>query len=175
MGAMNKANGPARDYYDVLGISPEASTEDIKQAFRNLAKTYHPDVNKHDPSAQPRFAEASQAYEVLSDDFGRKAYDVRRATRTTSNADASSDADAQDDDLDHEIQGWYEDPYRHHQYRWFSVGRPTNVVSDDGKITYDDPPSEGFVGTLVEAPYTPRPHETTRVGDGTRPWIEVSN
>jgi len=170
---MSELRGAARDYYDVLGVSPEASTDNIRQAFRNLAKAYHPDVNNHDPSAQARFAEASQAYEVLSDDFGRKAYDARRATRTMSTpdttTDAGTDADGLADDLNLEIQGWYEDPYRQHQYRWFSAGRATNVVSDDGKITYDDPPNEKFSEPLVEASYTPRPYETTRVGDGTDP------
>ena len=63
-----------RDYYEVLGVSRTASAEEIKRAFRNLARRYHPDVNKQ-PDAEARFKEINEAYEVLSDASKRKAYD----------------------------------------------------------------------------------------------------
>ena len=63
-----------RDYYDVLGINRNASQDDIKSAFRSLAREYHPDVNKsHD--AEERFKEINEAYGVLSDPDKRAAYD----------------------------------------------------------------------------------------------------
>jgi molecular chaperone DnaJ len=63
-----------RDYYEVLGVSRDASTEDIKKAFRKLAFQYHPDRNKDD-GASERFKEVSEAYEILSDTDKRAAYD----------------------------------------------------------------------------------------------------
>jgi len=63
-----------KDYYEVLGVSRNASAEDVKKAFRRLAMKYHPDRNKED-GAEARFKEAGEAYEVLSDPEKRSAYD----------------------------------------------------------------------------------------------------
>ena len=63
-----------RDYYDILGVPRGAQTEDIKSAFRRLAREYHPDVNKA-PDAEERFKELNEAYAVLSDEQKRSAYD----------------------------------------------------------------------------------------------------
>ena len=56
-----------RDYYDVLGVSKDASENDIKLAYRRLARKLHPDMNKTDPKAKEKFIELQEAYEVLSD------------------------------------------------------------------------------------------------------------
>jgi len=64
----------ARDYYEVLGVSRDASADQLQQAFRTLARKYHPDVNK-DPAAEDRFKEVNEAYHVLSDPGTRKRYD----------------------------------------------------------------------------------------------------
>lgn len=63
-----------RDYYDVLGVSRDASEAEIKKAFRTLARTHHPDVNDS-PEAEAEFKEIAAAYEVLSDDSRRATYD----------------------------------------------------------------------------------------------------
>lgn len=65
----------AKDYYKTLGISRSANEKEIKQAFRKLAKKYHPDANPNDPSAEARFKELNEAYEVLSDKTKRETYD----------------------------------------------------------------------------------------------------
>lgn len=62
--------------YDVLGVGKQATAAEIKAAYRRLAKKYHPDQNKDDPKAKERFAEASNAYEILSDNDKKKAYDA---------------------------------------------------------------------------------------------------
>jgi chaperone protein DnaJ len=64
-----------RDYYEVLDLSKTASQEEIKKAYRRKAKQYHPDVNKDDENAAEKFKEVAEAYEVLSDDQKRAAYD----------------------------------------------------------------------------------------------------
>ena len=64
-----------RDYYEVLGISKGASADEIKKAYRALAKKYHPDMNPGDKEAEAKFKEANEAYAVLSDDEKRSKYD----------------------------------------------------------------------------------------------------
>ena len=64
----------SRDYYDVLGVARNASDDEIKKAFRQKAKQYHPDANPHDSNAEARFKELNEAYEVLSDEEKRSAY-----------------------------------------------------------------------------------------------------
>ena len=63
-----------RDYYEVLGVSKDASAAEIKSAFRQLAKKYHPDVSK-EPDAEKKFKEVQEAYEVLGDETKRQQYD----------------------------------------------------------------------------------------------------
>ena len=64
-----------RDYYEVLGVSRNASKDEIKDAYRKLAMQYHPDRNKA-PDAEEKFKEISEAYAVLSDDEKRQQYDT---------------------------------------------------------------------------------------------------
>lgn len=64
-----------RDYYEVLGVPRSATKDEIKRAYRKLALKYHPDRNPGDKEAEEKFKEISEAYEVLSDDRKREAYD----------------------------------------------------------------------------------------------------
>src|ERR671935_1292734 len=64
-----------RDPYDILGVQKSASPDDIKRAYRRLAKKLHPDANKRDARASAKFAELNSAYELLSDEKKRRAFD----------------------------------------------------------------------------------------------------
>lgn len=65
-----------RDYYEVLGVDKKASPDQIKKAYRKLAKKYHPDLHPNDKEAEKKFTEINEAYEVLSDTEKRKKYDM---------------------------------------------------------------------------------------------------
>ena len=65
----------SKDYYSILGVEKSASDDEIKSAYRKLAKKYHPDLNKDNPQAAERFKEINEAYEVLSDKQKRSNYD----------------------------------------------------------------------------------------------------
>ncbi|MCK5055359.1 MAG: DnaJ domain-containing protein, partial [Candidatus Aminicenantes bacterium] len=64
-----------RDYYEILGVSGNATPEEIKKAYRQLALKYHPDRNQGNPEAEEKFKEASDAYSVLADAGKRQTYD----------------------------------------------------------------------------------------------------
>lgn len=65
-----------RDYYEVLGLSRDADIQQVKKAYRSLARKLHPDVNGHDPEAETKFKEATEAYEILCDPERRRTYDA---------------------------------------------------------------------------------------------------
>jgi molecular chaperone DnaJ len=80
-----------RDYYEVLGVSRTATDDEIKRAFRKLAKQYHPDANQGDPASEEKFKEAGEAYQVLSDPEKRQLYDRYGHNMPTGAGGASSD------------------------------------------------------------------------------------
>ena len=65
----------AKNYYDILGVDKNASADEIKSAYRKLAKKYHPDLNKDNPEAAEKFKEVNEAYECLGDQQKRSNYD----------------------------------------------------------------------------------------------------
>src|SRR6516162_2160653 len=69
------ATSTKQDYYELLGVSKKATAKDIRAAFRKLARKYHPDLNPGDKSAEEKFKQIQEAYDVLSDSKKRQMYD----------------------------------------------------------------------------------------------------
>jgi DnaJ-class molecular chaperone len=83
-----------RDFYEVLGVSKSATADEIKSAYRKLARKHHPDVNRNDKSAETRFKEVQEAYDILSDTKKRQAYDQFGHAGVSSAAAAEAAANA---------------------------------------------------------------------------------
>lgn len=81
------------DYYNILGVSEQAEEEQIKQAYRRLAKKYHPDLNPNDSEAEEKFKNVVEAYETLGDADKRKEYDLKK-TKTGDGRKRESTASA---------------------------------------------------------------------------------
>lgn len=106
---------PPRDFYETLGIARGASADEIKRAYRKLAKQYHPDRNQGDKNAETRFKEVQTAYETLSDPQKRAAYD------RFGHAGVGSGAGP---------QSWRSGPAGQHVYTWQSGGGPDIPVDN---------------------------------------------
>jgi curved DNA-binding protein len=96
-----------RNYYELLGVKRDASADEIKQSFRQLARKYHPDLNPGDKTAEDKFKDISEAYEVLSDRSKRSQYDkftgFWRKNRTKAPANAPKDARDRSNDEEEEF------------------------------------------------------------------------
>jgi curved DNA-binding protein len=96
-----------RNYYELLGVTRDATAEDIKQAFRRMARKYHPDLNPGDKAAEDKFKDISEAYEVLSDASKRSQYDkftgFWRRNRNKSSSNNTPRERATDEDFNDEF------------------------------------------------------------------------
>jgi molecular chaperone DnaJ len=95
-----------KDYYSVLGVKRDAKPEEIKKAYRRLARKYHPDVNPGDKAAEERFKEIQEAYDILSDEKKRKIYDKFGYYNENLDPDASFSAGAGGSRVDFDFSGF---------------------------------------------------------------------
>lgn len=124
-----------RDYYDVLGVSPDAGADEIKRAYRQLARRYHPDISGDDRGGA--FLEVSRAYEVLAHPHRRRSYDARRTMPAPGRAEWLADEVA----IDFPSVSSVLDRMRHA----FFGEHPINSRSAEIILT----PREAFYGTQV--------------------------
>ncbi|MDD5313426.1 MAG: DnaJ C-terminal domain-containing protein [Dehalococcoidia bacterium] len=106
-----------KDYYGILGVPRNAPEKDIKSAYRRLARKYHPDVNPGDKTAEAKFKEINQAYEILSEPDKRKKYDQYGADFENAEAFARARQQAQQ-----QYQGYGRKPGAGGQYTTFETG-----------------------------------------------------
>ena len=91
---------PKHEYYETLGVPKKASADDIRKAYRKLARKHHPDLNPGDKSAEDRFKNVQEAYDVLSDPKKRAMYSQQRTVVITINADHSMLINAEPTNMD---------------------------------------------------------------------------
>jgi curved DNA-binding protein CbpA len=128
------------DYYKILGVPPDASEEEIKGAYRYLAKFYHPDVNKA-PEAVKHFIEVQKAYETLIDPIQRKEYDDRNRKEFKRDFQSTSAT------VPVEHRPGQDSPQVSNPF-------PSGALSDQAPTPLDDSPYEE-----THVPYFPRPSE----------------
>ena len=136
-----------KDYYQILGVSPDADEKTIRQTFRKLARQYHPDVNPGDKTAEEQFKSINEAYQVLSDAEQRKKYDALRA----------------------QYQSWQQSGGRPRDFNWQAWSaqpgegayRDAGTVDDLQDLFGDESPFSDFFtsifGEARRAERTPRP------------------
>ena len=109
------------DYYEILGIQKNATSDEIKKAYRNLAFKYHPDRNPGNKEAEEKFKKISEAYNVLSDDSKRKDYDCGRTSSYSENTSYNRA---------YSYSQTYSNPFENEEtfWAWFG-GRPQNESS----------------------------------------------
>lgn len=99
------------DYYKILGVPEQADDEQIKQAYRKLAKRYHPDLNPDNPEAEEKFKNIVEAYETLGDAGKRKEYDLKRkktgAGRSRENTAATKGPDINMADFTKDMEKYF--------------------------------------------------------------------
>jgi molecular chaperone DnaJ len=161
-----------RDYYEILGVSKQASPEEIKKAYRQSALKYHPDRNRGDKEAEGKFKEASEAYEVLSDPNKRSVYDHYGHAGLQNSGFTGFDFD----DLTSDIFGSFSDIF--HDFFGFGMGgrprrnRPRRGSDIEQRIEIEF--REAATGLKTEIQISR--HETcpTCHGEGTKPGTSPS-
>lgn len=116
------------DYYKVLGVSEQAEEAQIKQAYRKLAKKYHPDLNPNNPEAEEKFKNIVEAYETLGDADKRKEYDLKRKN---AGAGRSSGSTASSKSSDKNMADFTKDMEKYFGFSF--AGGQTEKQSADGK------------------------------------------
>ncbi|XP_073002424.1 chaperone protein dnaJ 1, mitochondrial isoform X2 [Typha latifolia] len=124
-----------KDYYEILGVSKDATRDDVKKAFRSLAKKYHPDTNKNNPAAKRKFQEIREAYEILGDPEKRAEYDREISKGAEEVRYAANDAGGFHKSYQDPFSRFHnsnQDPFSNSFYKIFSE------VFEDGRDIYVD-------------------------------------
>lgn len=120
------------DYYEILGITEQANEEQIKQAYRRLAKKYHPDLNPDNPDAEARFKDIVEAYETLGDIDKRREYDIKRK-RTGNKSRSREKATAKTPDMNINFGNFTKDMEKYFGFSFTGGGEDKQKQNDGGK------------------------------------------
>jgi len=123
-----------KDYYEILGVNKTASQNEIKKAFRTLAKKYHPDVNPNNKTAEEKFKQCNEAYEVLGDIAKRKKYDDLANDENLKNDQDFNPSQAGYDNVRYEDRATSENDFSDF-FNTFFGGRATNMDDIFGRGT----------------------------------------
>ena len=119
------------DYYEILGVSKNATTDEIKKAYRSLAFKYHPDRNPGDAVAEEKFKQISAAYDVLGDETKRKNYDLGGYSE-------SSYTNAANQQYQRQYQYTYQNPFGDDNFwNWFGGANRQNETNKNYNQQYD--------------------------------------
>lgn len=164
-----------RDYYTVLGVSKDASTEDIKKAYRKLALQYHPDRNPNDKKAEAKFKEAAEAYEVLSNEQKRQQYDQFGHAGAASGFQGGGGGGMNMDDILRGFGDIFGDVFGGGSRRSSRKSGPEPKQGHDLQYTIEITLKESFLGTKKEVGYYHFFTCETCTGTGAKPGTKVSN
>lgn len=156
-----------KDYYDILGVPKDASTEQIKAAYRKMALKYHPDRNPDNKESENKFKEAAQAYEVLSDDAKRARYDQHGQAGADSNFTGEGYNDSHNmDDIFNSFGDMFSSMFGAQQQK-----RRGPVASQGHNLSKEEAISlkEAFLGTKIEVSYYHFVSCDTCSGKGSKP------
>lgn len=146
-----------RDYYEILSIDKNTNAEEIRKAYRKLARKYHPDVNPNDQAAAERFKELNEAYQVLTDPEAKTKYDRLRAS--WENYQQSGDQDSFD---------WS-------QWATDLEGAPAQAEAEDSEVETDKPDDfSDFFQTIFGEVKTEQPASTPQKGTDHHQEIEIT-
>ena len=160
-----------KNYYEILGIKPDASDSEIKSAFRKLARKWHPDIAGNTPEAVSKFKEINEAYEILSNPEKRKKYDTLRGilnqaktSKTTSNTKTNSKSETKKDNKSNNQQNkTQEDKYNYKNNT--SSSKTTNQTHQNNKNAFQDA-WESFLKKTKEPEKTKQKKYTAKKIDG---------
>lgn len=148
-----------KDFYKTLGVSAQASTAEIKKAYHQLARKYHPDANRTDPGAEAKFKKVSEAYAVLSRPQRRAEYDRIRSLSTTGSGGRSTSSSSSSSTRSSTSSSGYVPE------GWFEVDDPTEAFTRFGSGQNPYPPTPTYT------PYQQQRTYYRSSGGGCARWV----
>lgn len=153
-----------KDYYQILGVNHNASTKDIKTAYRTLARKYHPDVNPGNKLAESKFKEIGEAYSVLGDEIKRKQYNLLRGIKTSENKSSqekkSTESSTQQQTKNRAHNAYTKENKRDTSKQTYSQSDKTAESNNANKKTFNDTFADFLDGIFKKTEDSPQNQKT---------------